>query len=217
MKILAIEYASAQRSVAVLDSQKGSQFEIIEAGGRAAKTFQSITAALRNAELEPKQIECVAIGLGPGSYTGIRAAIALAQGWQLATNINLLGISSMEALAREAQHEGLRDTVHLVIDAQRNELYHAAYEISDARCAVVHSLKLMSLQEVQTAIDEGGVVAGPEVSRWFQHGKILHPRALRIAELALENQNFVPGQDLVPIYLRQTTFVKAPPARLLPS
>ena len=44
-------------------------------------------------------IEAIAVGLGPGSYTGIRAAIALAQGWQLAREVKTLGVSSVAAMA----------------------------------------------------------------------------------------------------------------------
>src|SRR5947199_21310 len=73
--------------------------EIIETGGRAAHALGMIEEALRQAQLEREQIECLAIGVGPGSYNGIRAAIALAQGWQLARSIRLLSVSSAECLA----------------------------------------------------------------------------------------------------------------------
>ena len=55
-----------------------------------------IDDALREAGVEREQIDCLAIGLGPGSYTGVRAAIAVAQGWQLARGIRLLGVSTAE-------------------------------------------------------------------------------------------------------------------------
>jgi len=63
----------------------------------------------------------IAVGLGPGSYTGVRAAIALAQGWQLAREIKLLGVSSVEAIAVQAQAEKIFGRVNVVMDAQRNE------------------------------------------------------------------------------------------------
>ena len=72
----------------------------------------------------------IAVGLGPGSYTGIRAAIAMAQGWQLARGVKLLGVSSAEALAAQAQAENIFGRVNLVIDAQRGEFYLATWEIS---------------------------------------------------------------------------------------
>src|SRR5437879_5330068 len=129
MKILALEFSSLQRSVAVVEAQgKASPrllSEAIETGGRAAKAFELIETALREAKLEREQIDCIAIGLGPGSYAGIRATIALAQGWQLASNVKLIGISSMDCLATAAQAEGFTGRVDFVIDAQRNEFYLA--------------------------------------------------------------------------------------------
>ena len=59
----------------------------------------------------------IAVGLGPGSYTGIRAAIAVAQGWQLARGIKLLGINSVECLAAQAQAGKIFGRVNVVIDA----------------------------------------------------------------------------------------------------
>ena len=102
MKILALEFSSPQRSVAVADGGRAVS-EVIEAGASGTQAFGMIEAALREAKLEREQIECIVIGLGPGSYTGIRAALSIAQGWQLAREIKLLGISSVEAIAAQAQ------------------------------------------------------------------------------------------------------------------
>src|SRR5690348_3157194 len=99
MKILALEFSSPQRSVAVVPSQDDKVAprglaEVVETGAQATHAFAMIQEALRQAQLEREQIDCLAVGLGPGSYTGIRVAIALAQGWQFARQLKLLGISS---------------------------------------------------------------------------------------------------------------------------
>src|SRR3954469_15197603 len=98
MKILALEFSSPQRSVAVV--QKGEFHESLSGSN---EPFAMIDQALREAKLEREQIECIVVGLGPGSYTGIRSAISIAQGWQLARPISLLGISSVEGIAAQAQ------------------------------------------------------------------------------------------------------------------
>src|SRR4051812_3856039 len=129
MKILALEFSSAQRSVAVLNSAAGrvSSYEVIETGGMGP--FGMMEQALRQAGIEREQIELLAVGLGPGSYTGIRAAIAIAQGWQLASGIKLLGIGSDEVLAEQARAAGMTGKVNIAIDAQRNEFYLEGFEI----------------------------------------------------------------------------------------
>src|ERR1700752_2192826 len=128
MRILAIEFSSDQRSVAAVADGR------VLAGGvegptRATPAVGLASRALTEAGLEREEIECLAVGLGPGSYTGIRSAIALAQGWQLALPVKLLGISSLECLAAEAQAKACFGTVNIIVDAQRNELYVARYTI----------------------------------------------------------------------------------------
>src|SRR4051812_32517277 len=109
MKILALEFSSPQRSVAIVQARSDapSISEVIETGGRETKAIGMIDQTLRDAQLEREQIDCVAVGLGPGSYTGIRAAIAFAQGWQLARGLKLLGVSSVECMAEQTHADGL--------------------------------------------------------------------------------------------------------------
>src|SRR5438093_1155996 len=110
MKILALEFSSAQRSVALLERRTGVPpvvfGEMVEAGDGGTRALGLIEAVLKLSHVEREQIECLAIGLGPGSYNGIRAAIALAQGWQLARGVRILGVSSVECLASQAQELG---------------------------------------------------------------------------------------------------------------
>lgn len=235
MKILALEFSSPQRSVAVLNLEGSPAIagslpkedaaltkhyppklsQVIESGGQGTNSLRLIDEALREAKLEREQIECLAIGLGPGSYTGIRAAIAIAQGWQLARGVNLLGISSAECLAAQAQADNIFGRVNVVIDAQRNEFYLAGYDISASERRETTPLRLVGLSEVQRIERAGEILIGPEVTRWFASGKILFPRAARLAEMAVNRSDIIPGEKLLPIYLRETSFVKAPTPRFL--
>jgi tRNA threonylcarbamoyl adenosine modification protein YeaZ len=216
MKILAVEFSSEQRSVAVLVDGK-VHGEATEAGGRSTRAFALIEIALAEAIVEREEIECVAIGIGPGSYTGIRAAIAIAQGWQLARPVKLLGISSAECLAAEAQAKRIFGKVNIVIDAQRNELYLARYEITPDHRREISPLALASPETVRAHLAAGEIVVGPEASRWFDADKVLFPNAATLAQLAAGREDFVPGEKLEPIYLREPNFVKAPPPRVPPA
>ena len=70
--------------------------EAREKAGKHTQAFALIEEALAQARIEREQIECVAVGLGPGSYMGTRIAIAIAQGWQLARGVKTAGIKSGE-------------------------------------------------------------------------------------------------------------------------
>ncbi|HXT11641.1 MAG TPA: tRNA (adenosine(37)-N6)-threonylcarbamoyltransferase complex dimerization subunit type 1 TsaB [Candidatus Angelobacter sp.] len=231
MKILALEFSSPQRSAAVLrreDLHEPPTYSnesgvhtirlanlfingVIESGTGSPLTM--IDEALREAKLEREQIECIAVGLGPGSYTGIRAAISIAQGWQLARGIDLLGVSSAESIAAQAYADGATGRVNVIVDAQRDEFYLGGYELAPDGLREVEPLKIVSVDEVRRHAEAGELLIGPEVSRWFPTGKIVFPRAATIGKLALEQNDFIPGEKLEPIYLRETKFVKAPPPR----
>jgi tRNA threonylcarbamoyl adenosine modification protein YeaZ len=214
MKILAFEFSSPERSVAVLaGSAKG---EAMEAGSRDIGAFAMADQALKQAHLEREEIDCIAVGLGPGSYNGIRAAIALAQGWQLARGIRLLGIDSAECIAAEARDMGLAGKVAVVIDAQRKEFYLAVYDVMAGSTVEVQALRLVTREQLEASIVGEMLPIGPEVLKWFPGGRTVSPRAATLAALARGRTNFVPGEKLEPIYLRETQFVKAAPARQIP-
>jgi tRNA threonylcarbamoyl adenosine modification protein YeaZ len=214
MKILAIEFSSPRRSVAVLDGAL-ILAEQAEAAGQTVSPLRLVEQALAAAKISREQIECVVVGLGPGSYTGIRGAIALAQGWQLATGVKLLGVSSADGIAAHAQAEKVFGRVNVVIDAQRGEFYHATYDISDKSIKNTSNLNIVSLTEIQSVAKSINPFVGPEIARWVSTARILFPTAVALGQLAAARTDFVSGEELEPIYLRATTFVKAAPPRVI--
>jgi len=220
MTILALEFSSGQRSVAVVRRRAGDAAfvasEVVETGTGGTRAFGMIEGALREAGLEREQIDVIAVGLGPGSYTGIRVALSMAQGWQLASpngGVKLLGISSAESVAAQAQAEKITGRVNVVIDAQRNEFYLALYDISAAGRKEIEPLRILTRVEVESRASANEILIGPEVTRWFGNGRMVFPRAAMLGQLALSRSDFVAGEKLEPIYLRETNFVKAPPGR----
>ena len=209
MKILALEFSSPQRSVAVVQSG-----EFHEALG-SSEPFAMIDETLRDAKWEREQIDCIAVGIGPGSYTGIRSAISIAQGWQLARPIKLLGVSSADAVAAQAQTEGATGRVHVVIDAQRGEFYLAGYELAAEGSREVEPLRIVAAAEITQRVNAGETLIGPEVTKWFPAGKNIFPRAAILGKLALARTTFISGEKMEPIYLRETQFVKAPLPRAI--
>lgn len=211
MTILALEFSSAQRSAAVVrpgDPQISA--EVVGTGADGTNAFGLIEKVLAGAGIGREPIEVLAVGLGPGSYTGIRMALSIAQGWQLARGIKLLGVSSAECLAAQAQAEKIFGRVNVVIDAQRNEFYLASYEISLHGWEEIEPLRIATQAEIQSRPAVGESWVGPEASRWLRQGKNLFPSAVTLGRLAAKRSSFVSGDKLTPIYLRETNFVKAP-------
>jgi tRNA threonylcarbamoyladenosine biosynthesis protein TsaB len=204
MTILALEFSSARRSVALADGTGRLLAGAAAATGqRGTDAFGLIAGAMARAKVLREQVGVIAVGLGPGSYTGIRAAIAVAQGWQLARPIKLLGISSADSLAAQGQAEGLAGRINLVIDAQRGEFYLATWEISKSERREIAPLKIVTAAEIAEREKSGEICAGPGLAR------ALFPTAATVAALAAGRGDFMAGEKLEPIYLRETTFVRA--------
>ena len=215
MKILALEFSSAHRSVAIACGSSHVREVIETSKANTMQPFEMIEAALEQANVGRQEIERIVVGLGPGSYTGIRAGLAMAQGWQLARAVELVGISSVEAIAAQGQMDGLRGAVTVVVDAQRGEFYSAMWELSESGCHNLEPLRIVSADAVKSRAANGDCLIGPEVTRWFPSGKIIFPRATMLARLVLHETAVESGAGLEPIYLRETSFVKAPTPRVV--
>ena len=102
------------------------------------------------------------------------------------------------------------------MDAQREEFYLATYELAAGGCREIEPLRLTSMAEVRARADAGGAIIGPEVTKWFPGGRVIFPQAATLGRLAAGRTDFIAGEKLEPIYLREVKFVKAPPPRILP-
>jgi tRNA threonylcarbamoyl adenosine modification protein YeaZ len=204
MRILALDFSTLRRSAAIVDENGNVISSATQQPQRAGSPFPLISETL--GAITPDQIDAIAVGLGPGSYTGIRSSLAIAQGWNLARNIPAAGISSIEAIAFAAAAKGLRGEVEVVIDAQRNELYSAIYNLTSETFSLIRPLKILTQPETKMLI-------GPEANRWSEEGIIIEPGAIAIGILAARAKRFGPPEALEAIYLREPSFVKAPAVR----
>ncbi len=211
MKILALEFSTARRgaAVAVDGVVRGSA---TEQGGRETRAFAMIESALRDAGTQREEIECVAVGIGPGSYAGIRIAIAVAQGWHIARGVRLLGIAGADAVAQQAFESGMRGAMLAVLDAQRGEFFAAEYEVTDSEWHLRKPFALLSPEDERVARTAGKQFVRMDL---LEHptDRAMLPEAGTIARLASARNDFMAATELEPIYVRKAEFVKAAPAR----
>jgi tRNA threonylcarbamoyl adenosine modification protein YeaZ len=211
MKILALEFSSPVRGVAVSGGSKAGYAE--EAGGRETKPFALIDAALREAGMTREEVECIAVGLGPGSNAGVRTAIAMAQAWQLARGIKLVGVSSAELVVAQAAQSGAPNPVHVGLMVRPEELWVAGYDAS-----IFKQPKLVEPFRPISAVEATALSIFRMDSLSRTEGtdgpKSLFPKAGWLATLASSRTDFVRGETLEPISLRPVQFVKAHPPKV---
>lgn len=103
------------------------------AAHRASNTMliPTILDLLESVSIEYGQLRCVCVGRGPGSFTGVRIAMATAKGIASALEIPLVGVSTQGSIAWGAWSAGNRGKLLVVGDAMRKEIYPAYFELTD--------------------------------------------------------------------------------------
>ena len=127
MRILGIETSSVRGSVALVEGQQTIctlSHERENAHGESILPL--IEQALAEAGWTQRGLDRIAVGVGPGSFTGLRVGIALAQGISEGLEVPLIGVGSLDAMARAVpgEQQGLRCPV---LDARRGEMFAALY------------------------------------------------------------------------------------------
>jgi tRNA threonylcarbamoyladenosine biosynthesis protein TsaB len=135
MKLLAFETATEACSVAVwIDGDMRERFEIAPRR-HAELALPWAGQLLAEAGVAKSQLDAIAVGRGPGAFTGVRLAIAIAQGIALALDRPVVPVSTLAALAAGARSDATR--VLAAIDARMGEVYSGAFErIGDDLAAV---------------------------------------------------------------------------------
>jgi tRNA threonylcarbamoyladenosine biosynthesis protein TsaB len=125
---LAVETATEHPGLALL---RGGQIYCREAAGLRAPSravFEWVRELLEESRTSLAEVDCVAFGAGPGSFTGVRVAVALAQGIAYARGLPLCGVSTLAALAEGALRDSTVDAVACCLDAYMGEVYLGVYE-----------------------------------------------------------------------------------------
>ena len=107
-------------------------FEVQARRASNTRLLPEIDALLKEHGFARDRIACVAVGRGPGSFTGVRIAMATAKGVASALGVGLIGVSTLDAVAWNAWAKGVRGRALVVADAMRHEVYPVRYLVDDA-------------------------------------------------------------------------------------
>lgn len=128
MKILAFDTSTTACSIAVQNGDAVSCVHKIAPMQQTSLILPMIQDILASNSLTLAQLDAIAYGCGPGSFTGIRIASSVAQGLGFAAQKPLIPISSLAALAQAALLEQQHSRVLVAVDARMNQIYWAMYE-----------------------------------------------------------------------------------------
>lgn len=127
--ILAIDTATEACSVALWrDGEFFTQFAV-SPREHTRKILPMIEQCLIEAHLDLRDIDVLAFGRGPGSFTGVRIAVGIAQGLAFGVDLPMVGISSLLTIAQGTYRQSGAKKVLVAIDARMGEIYSACYEL----------------------------------------------------------------------------------------
>ena len=206
MKILAFDTSNRALSLAVLeDTELLGQVTLNIKKNHSITLMPAIDFLMNSLDMKSTDLDRIAVAQGPGSYTGLRIAVATAKTLAHTLKIELVGVSSLLALVPE-QVEGL---VIPIMDARRNNVYAGFYQSGQAMRPEVH-LPLAEVLEIAGAANQPVTFVG-ETAAFVEQIKAALPQAAiqptlpdaaAIGRLGLE----LPAQsihDFVPNYLKR--------------
>jgi tRNA threonylcarbamoyladenosine biosynthesis protein TsaB len=201
MRFAAIETSTEWCSLAIWRDG-----EIAALERRVGNRHSEVALPMLQSLMKSTPIDAVAFGAGPGAFTGLRIACALAQGLAFARGLPVIGISTLEALAQES---GAARVV-ACLDARMREVYYAALEKRAERWHEVIAAQCVAPQSAPRPPGEGWVGCGNGFSVYGNMGmnRVLpeiHPTAVAIAQLAAPRLAAGEGVDAAlaaPVYMR---------------
>jgi tRNA threonylcarbamoyladenosine biosynthesis protein TsaB len=134
MNILALDTATEACSVALLSGDTLIDASELAPRKQAERVLPMAEHLLAEAGLSRAQIDGVAVGRGPGAFTGVRLAVSVAQGLAFALDLPVVTVSSLAALAMEAPAD--ESATLAVIDARMGEVYVAGFRRADTGLVV---------------------------------------------------------------------------------
>jgi tRNA threonylcarbamoyladenosine biosynthesis protein TsaB len=217
-RILAIEAATEACSVALLlEDEVQERFEVAPRQ-HAALLLPFVEALLAAAGLALNRLDAIAFGCGPGSFTGLRIAAGITQGLAFGTDLPVVPVSTLAALAQGTVRQQGAQAVLAALDARMKEVYWGAFKCDDN--GLVNPLGVEAVctpQRVRVPTTDHWVGAG---SGWDSYADVLaaqcsmasadiyrnqKPHAADVARLAVRvfgQGNAVSAEQAIPVYLR---------------
>ena len=168
MKILGIDTSTMAANVAVLEDDKLiCEYTINTKKTHSQKLMPMIENMLKLSDLDIKEIDAIAICVGPGSFTGLRIGMETAKAMAHVNNIPLIGVNSLEILG--ANMDLCNRNICSILDAQRNQVYMNKYILKDYKITELEEISIKPIDELLEEIsssNEDWVLVGEAVYKY---------------------------------------------------
>ena len=219
MKLLGLETSGRVGSVALSVDGRVESREIANAREQTERLLTVVDGLLASAGLEVARLDGIAFGRGPGSFTGLRVAAAVAQGLAAPAGVPLLPVSSLLCLAQRAWRSERVEHAVACVDAHMGEIYWGEFELRNGTISAAGPERLGSPSELAPPRGTGWVAVGGGFAAQREALASVLARAQRVlpelepaaedlfpaAAEALAAGRITSPREALPVYLREHT------------
>ena len=167
-KCIAIDTSTRRFCLGVKNSSDYFDRSVDESTDHAKEIFKRIDDVLKLANTSIEELDFLAVGIGPGRFSGLRVSISAIKSISYVLNIPIIAISSLEIIAREMMEKNDKENVILIEDAGRGNLYIGSYtlknhefiKLSDDRVANINEIKI---SQTDALIAGSGIIRYPDL------------------------------------------------------
>lgn len=217
MIVLGLDTSTRASSVALMD-ETGLLGEYFLGAGppHSERLLFMIDELLGRVGLDFKEIDGLAVAVGPGAFTGLRVGISTVKGLALGGRMPIVPISTLDALVQAVPYS--QDLVCPILDAKKKQLYTALYKWEGEDLTKLTPDLLLTPAELAAKITQAVVFLGNALAEYgkvlcdlikedvrFAPAHLCLPRASRVAQLGLKELKSgcsISAQELAPIYVR---------------
>lgn len=223
MNILALDTCTESCSAALL--YQGELFERAEITqrGHSDLILGMMDELFEQAGTDISVVEALAFGRGPGSFTGVRVGVGVAQGIAYARDIPVIPISSLAATAQGVVDLFDVDYIAVAMDARMGEVYGASYQVKDGLVVLMDEEKVCPPEQFKPINEQSWLGIG---SGWAEYDAVLKenfvghlkevstqhfPQAasiIKLAQVEVEVGRLLPAEQALPVYLRDNVAKK---------
>ncbi len=213
MKVLAFDTSTKYLTIALLEDDKVVAEYHEEAGIQHSRILvSSIDDILKRAGWELKEIELICVGTGPGSFTGLRIAMATVKGFAAVLGVEVIGIPTLDAIAMNVVGQDV--IVAPFLDARKGKVYSCFYRVSSKGLEKISDYLLLTVDEVSDKLKEKTLFFGDAVGMYEEYLKKVplveikkdidwYPKAADIGRLGMDRakQGLDDPEYLEPLYM----------------
>ena len=164
-KCIAIDTSTRRFCLGVKSSSDYFDMSVNKSTDHAKEIFKRIDDVLKLANTSIEELDFLAVGIGPGRFSGLRVSISAIKSISYVLNIPIIAISSLEIIAREMMQKNNKEKVVLIEDAGRGNLYIGSYAFRNQEFIRLFDDRVVNIDEIEIS-ETDALIAGSGIIRY---------------------------------------------------